>query len=208
MRPEGGQLSDERPGAGGEIGRVLAGVAVPRGGMEPAAHALHREQPPGGCDDLEHVDARRAPAHGQLGRGAPVDRDAERSRDVVGAARGQQRHRRQSGNVEIRERVDRAVAADQDHSAILRPADRSGELLFVRRHERTHARSGVAERTRRPGSDLIGAGGAAGPPIDDELHLAPDEGERGTPALPRRLEGALDARRGIGSGVERHGVRP
>ena len=176
-----------------------------RGGVEPAAHALDREQPPGGCDDLEHVDARRAPAHGQLGRGAPVDRDAERSRDVVGAARGQQRRRRQGGKVEIRERVDRAVAADQHHAAIIRAADGSGELLLVGRHDRAHPCPGISERARRPGKDLVGAAGAAGPPVDDELHLAPDEGERCTPALTRRLRGALDPRGGRGSGVERHG---
>ena len=45
---------------------------------------------------------------------SPVDGDAERSRDVVGAARRQQRRGRQGGKVEVRERVDRAVAADQD----------------------------------------------------------------------------------------------
>ena len=75
-----------------------------------------------------------------------------------------------------------------------------------RRHERVHARPGVTERTRRPGNDLVGAGGAAGPPVDHELHLAPDEGERCTPGPPRRLEGALEVSGGIGGGVERHGA--
>ncbi len=131
MRAVGGQLADERAHALREVGGVLTVVAVARAGVESGAHALEREQPALRRDDLERVHGRGAPAHRELGGGVPVDGDAERARDVVGAAGREQRRRRQRGKAEVRERVDGAIAADQDDAAVAGLAHGGGELALV-----------------------------------------------------------------------------
>ena len=117
---------------------------------------------------------------------------------------GEQRRGRERAEAEVRQRVDGAVAADQDDPAVAGLAHGGGELALVGRQQRVDARARGAQRARRPGDDLVGLAGAAGACVDDQPDLAPDDDRRG-PARPRSgLREPLDLLSGSGIEVERH----
>ena len=164
--------------AGDEVGRVRAVVAVSRSRVEARADALDGEQASLRRDDVERVDARRGSRESDARRGLPVGGDAQGAGDVVRPPGGQQRDRREDGEVDVGQRVHGAVAADENEPCVARDVHRVRQVALVGREARTHRRTGGAQGVRRAGGDAVSASRAAGVRVDHEL-----DGPTGTPDL-------------------------
>ena len=141
------------------------------------------------------------PADRELRSRGPVDGDAERAGDVVRPPGGEQRGGRERRQVEVRERVDGAVAADEHEPAVGRLADDGRELGLAAGDVGPNARAGAAQLGGRPRH----VGGAAGVAVDDELDLAPDDGERTRATANRRGDLEAGNGAGVGGGGGAHG---
>ena len=153
-----------------EVGRVDAVVARARDRVEADADALERVNGlpvRGRGDEVERADAA---LDGDARRGGEVDRDRQAVRNVVGPAGGEKRDLGLRP-VDVRERVHRAVAAQQ-HDAPVGLVHEVRELVQRRRHVRLDAGAPVAELPDGAVEDLAVAADAARVAVRDQHQMA------------------------------------
>ncbi len=150
---------------------------------------------------MQQVDGRGPATDRELCGGGPIDRDAERAGDVVGPPGREQRGGRERRQIEVRERVDGAVAADEHEPALGGARGDGRELGLAAGDVGAHARAGASQLVGRPRH----VGGAAGVPVDDELDLAADDREGARSAASRRANLGAGNDAGVGGGDGAHG---
>ena len=163
-----------------EVGRVNAAVAGARDRVEADADTLERVHGLAVRARGDEVEGPRAALDGDARGGGQVDGDREAVRDVVRAAGGEKRDLGLRA-VDVRERVHRAVAAEQ-HDAPVGLVHEVRELVERRGDVRLHPRAAVAQLPDGAVEDLAAAADAARVAVCDQHQVPGRDG-----ALPRRV---------------------